>query len=148
MSLARLVITAVTVEGRSKSKVARDYGGFSGLGAEAGAPLSAGRPGRVPAALSATAQQSAGGRPGDRGPDPAAPQDPHQTGPRCRGGDHRRALGRRRDVAGAGGLHDLADLVPPRVRPAAAAETAPLVVENVLRRAAQRTLAGRHHPLA
>ena len=26
MSLARLVITAVTVEGRSKSEVARDYG--------------------------------------------------------------------------------------------------------------------------
>ena len=26
MSLARLVITAVTVEGRSKSAVARDYG--------------------------------------------------------------------------------------------------------------------------
>jgi transposase len=34
MSLARLVITAVTVEGRSKSEMARDYGGVSGLGAK------------------------------------------------------------------------------------------------------------------
>ena len=49
---------------------------------------------------------------------------------------------------GAGGLDDLADPVSSRVRHSAAAETATVVVAAVLRRPAQRTLAGRHHPLA
>ena len=92
--------------------------------------------------------QPAGGRAGSRGPDHPAPQTAVPAGPGRRRGDHRRAPGRRRGVADAGGLHDLADLVPPRVRDTAAAETAPVIVAAVLRRTAQRALAGRHHPLA
>jgi transposase len=62
MSLARLVITAVTVEGRSKSEVARDYGVSRVWVQKAGAPL----PGRgrdgVHTAIAKTARQSASGQ--------------------------------------------------------------------------------------
>jgi hypothetical protein len=47
----------------------------------------------------------------------------------------------------AGGLHDLADPVPAGVHHPPAAETATLDLDPVLRRDAQRTVAGRHHPL-
>ena len=45
--------------------------------------------------------------------------------------DHRRSSAGAGAVAGAGGLDDLADLVPPRVRHPSAAETAPVVLANV-----------------
>jgi hypothetical protein len=61
MSLARLVITAVTVEGRSKSEMARDYGGVSGLGVKAGASFRGPGRGGVHTAIAKTAGQSAGG---------------------------------------------------------------------------------------
>ena len=57
----------------------------------------------------------------------------------------------RRGTPGHGcrvGLDDLAGPDPPRVRHPPTAETTPGVVAPVRRRAAQRTLAGRHHPLA
>ncbi len=150
MSLARLVITAVTVEGRSKSEVARDYGVSRVLGADSWCTAIE-REG--PAAFEPRSRR------------------PHSN-PRAVGLEVEDQIVRLRKtltkkgldagaetiaahlarppgvVAGAGGLDDLADLVPPRVRHPAAAETAPLVLADVLRRPAQRTLAGRHHPLA
>ena len=147
MSLARLVITAVTVEGRTKSEVARDYGitrfwvqtlvkRFEAEGEAAFQPRSR-RPHTNPRAVSLDVEdqivrlrKTLTKKGLDAGAETIAA---HLGG---RGG------------AGAGGLDDLADPDPARVRHPAAAETAPVVVENVLRRPAQRTLAGRHHPLA
>jgi hypothetical protein len=111
MSMARLVITAVTVEGRSKSEVGPGLRSFPGLGAEAGAPLPAGGPGRVRTPIAATAQQSAGGRSGGGGPDRPAAQDANHEGCERWHGDDRRSSADGRGVAGAGGLDDLADLV-------------------------------------
>ena len=95
MSMARLVITAVTVEGRTKSAVARDYGitrfwvqtlvkRFETEGDAAFEPQSR-RPHSNPRAV----------RPGGRGPDRPAPQDSHQEGPGRRRGDDRRPPARR-----------------------------------------------------
>ena len=148
MSLARLVITAVTVEGRSKSAVARDYGitrfwvqtlvkRFEVEGEAAFQPQSR-RPHTNPRAVSLELEdqivrlrKTLTKKGLDAGAETIAA--------------HLQIAG---VDAGAGGLDDLADPVPARVRHPAAAETAPVVVEDVLRRPAQRTLAGRHHPLA
>ena len=88
MSLARLVITAVTVEGRSKASVARAYGitrfwvqtlvkRFEVEGEAAFQPYSR------------SAHQPARGQPGGGGPDRQAPQDPHQARPGRRRRNHR-----------------------------------------------------------
>ena len=148
MSLARLVITAVTVEGRSKSAVARDYGisrfwvqtlvhRFEAEGEAAFEPRSR-RPHTNPRAVDLEVEdqivrlrKTLTKKGLDAGAETIAAHLADGGG-----------------VAGAGGLDDLADPVPARVRDPAAAETAPVVVEKVLRRPAQRTLAGRHHPLA
>ena len=61
MSLARLMITAVTVEGAARARWPGTTG-VSGLGTKAGAPLPArGRDG-VHTAIAKTAWQSAGGQ--------------------------------------------------------------------------------------
>jgi transposase InsO family protein len=52
-----LVITSVTLDGRSKSEVAREYGVVPRVGAEAGAPLRAGRSGRLRTAVPKTSLQ-------------------------------------------------------------------------------------------
>jgi hypothetical protein len=62
MSLARPVIIAVTVEGRSKSEVARDTTGCLGSGCNAGAPSPGRGRGGVLAAIAKSVFQSAGGR--------------------------------------------------------------------------------------
>ena len=130
MSLARLVITAVTVEGRSKSEVARDYG------------------------VSRVWVQKLVHRYQREGPAAFEPRSrrPH-TNPRAVDLEVEDQIVRLRKTltkkgvdagaetiaahlqiagvdAGAGGLDDLADLVPPRVRGPAAAETAPIIVET------------------
>ncbi|HET9871900.1 MAG TPA: helix-turn-helix domain-containing protein [Propionibacteriaceae bacterium] len=148
MSLARLVITAVTVEQRSKSAVARDYGvsrvwvqqlvhRYQREGPAAFEPRSR-RPHSNPRAVSLDVEdrivrlrKELSKKGLDAGAETIA-------APSADCWDH----------AGAGGLHDLADPVPARVRIPAAAETTPIVVADVLRRPAQRTVAGRHHPLA
>ena len=81
MSLARLVITAVDVEGRSQERGRPRLRGLPVLGAAAGAPLRGRGRGGVRAAVAAAALQPASGRPGGRGPDRPAPQ----------GADRRRA---------------------------------------------------------
>ena len=149
MSMARLVITAVTVEGRSKSEVARDYGVSRVLGAEVLLPLPAFE-GRL------AFEPRRGDRTAIRGRSSGAWRIrscgcARRLIKKGRGrwrGDDRRSSAYGRGVVGAGGLDDLADLVAPRVRGRSAAETASVVVANVLRGAAERTLAGRHHPLA
>ena len=130
MSLARLVITAVTVEGRSKSEVARDYG-ITRFWVQTLVKVRRRGRGGVRAEVPKTPLQPAGGQPGDRGPDRPAPQDLDQEGPRRWGGDHRRASAGGRGRPGPGRVDDMADPVPPRVRGAAAAETAPVIVEEV-----------------
>jgi transposase InsO family protein len=148
MSLARLVITAVTVEQRSMSEVARDYGvsrvwvqklvhRYEREGPAAFEPRSR-RPHANPRAIASETE------------DQIVRLRKTLTRKRAgrRRGDDRRASAHGRGAGGAGDLDDLADSVPPRVRDPAAAETAPVVVEDVLRRPTQRTLAGRHHPLA
>jgi hypothetical protein len=59
MSMARVVITAVVVEGRSKSEVARDYGGVAAVGADSGGPVSGRGGGGLRTALAEAAPQSA-----------------------------------------------------------------------------------------
>ena len=137
MSLARLVITAVTVEGRSKSEVARDYGvsrvwvqklvhRYQREGPAALEPRSR-RPQSNPRAVSLELEDRI----------IRLRKTLTTKGVRRRRGNHCRASADRRDFAGAGGLHSLADPVPPRLCDRAAAETAPVIVEEVLRRAAQ-----------
>ena len=122
MSLARLVISAVTVEGRTKRAVARDYGitgfwvqtpvkRFHAEGEAAFQPQSR-RPHSNPRAVSR-----------GRGPDHPAPQPAVEERPGRRCGDHRGAPGKGRGATRASGLHHLAHPVPARVRGAAAAET-------------------------
>src|SRR5829696_1404575 len=146
--MARLVITAVVIEGRSKSEVARDYGisrvwvqklvhRFQTEGETAFTPRSR-RPHGNPRAVSVDVEDRI----------VRLRKELSKKGADSGGRDDRCAPSNRRSRPGAGRLDDLADLVPPRVRGPAAAETTPIIVEIVLRRPAQPTLAGRHHRLA
>jgi transposase-like protein len=146
MSLARVVITAVIMEGRSKSEVARDYGvsrvwvqrlvhRYRREGPAAFEPRSR-RPHSNPRAVSLDLE------------DQVIRLRKELSKKGLDAGAETIAAHHRRSRLGAGGVDDLADLVPPRVRESATAETAPLIVEDVLRRAAEPALAGRHHPLA
>jgi hypothetical protein len=66
--MAKLIITAVTVEGRTKSEVARDYGvSRYWVGAAACAAVRTGRPDCLPAAVPAAASQPAHRRRRHRG---------------------------------------------------------------------------------
>ena len=103
------------------------------------------------AAVPAAAFQPARGRRRYRGCDHPAAQGAVQAGPGRRRGDHRRSPGAPsrpgrpaayRPCRRSGGSCPAAASSP------ATAETAAVELANVLRRPAQRTLAGRHHPLA
>src|SRR6516225_8475073 len=111
MSMARVVIMAVVLEGRSKSAVARDYG----VSRRWVQVLVARYRAEGDAAFEPPAYQPAADLPGRRGRDRGAAQGAGWGGPGRGGGDHCLAS------APAGGLRsvggdDLADLVPPRVR--------------------------------
>jgi hypothetical protein len=73
MSLARLMITAVTLEGRSKSEVARDYG-VSRVWMQKLVQRYEREARRVRAPFATAAFESAGGQQGAGGPDRPAPQ--------------------------------------------------------------------------
>ncbi len=146
MGMARLIVTAVLVEGRSKSEVARDYGvsrrwvitlvarylaeGDAGLEPRSRRPVSqpAADPARGRGRDRPTAQgarpQRARGRRGHH-PQPAAPRARH----------------------GARDEHDLADPDRPRLRHPAAPQAPQEQLHPVPGRAAQRALADRPHPL-
>ena len=146
MSMARVVIMAVMVEGRSKSEVARDYGlsrrwvqtlagRFEAEGEAAFEPRS-----RAPAAQSATHQpddvEDASSNCASSWPRPAGTPAPnHRLAP----------TGARAHVAVGG--HDLAGAVPPRIRHPQPHKR-PDRHGTLRGRPAQRMLAGRHHPLA
>jgi hypothetical protein len=147
MSLARLVIAAVRVDGRSKSEVARDYEvsrywvqqlvrRFETEGEAAYQPRSR-RPHHSPNAVPARLEDqiirlrkelSKQGL--DAGADDPGPPRPRHPG------------------IVAGGVDDLAGSDQAGVCDPAAAETAEIIVDPVPGRTAERTLAGRHHPLA
>ena len=149
MSKAQLVITAVVLEGRSKSEVARDYDvsrywvqqlvkRYETEGAAAFEPHSR-RPHHNPRTRRPTVEdkivrlrKTLDKQGYDAG---AATIAEHLA----RDPAHRQS---------ACGIHDLAHPVPPRLRGPPAPETAPLVLETLLRRTAQPTLASRCHPLA
>ena len=60
MSQARLLITAVLLEGRTKSEVARDYGVLPVLGADPGQTLPRRRRCRLPAPVPTPPDRSGG----------------------------------------------------------------------------------------
>ena len=106
------------------------------------------------ATLETSALQPARGRAAVGGRDRPAPQgaDPGRTG-RRRGHDPHPSGPSHPEVragpaAPARRLDDLAGAGPPWIRHPAASEATPLVLAPVRGRAAQRALAGRHHPLA
>ena len=147
---AELVIVSVKVEGRSKSEVARDYKisrywvqqlvrRYEAEGEAAFLPRSA-RPHTNPrrSAWSSRTRSSRCAR-------------SSQAGPGRRRGDHRAPTWRahRGRASSAVGLDDLAGPDPSRVRHPPTPESDPKVAWHpVRRRPTQRTLAGRHHPLA
>ena len=152
MARALLIITAVVTEGRSKTEVARDCGvsrywvqqlvqRYQREGPAAFLPRSR-RPHHSPHAVDADTEEMI----------IRLRKELSKQGLDAGAGNHRGASGTpdpdRRPARGAGGLDHLADLVPAGFRQSAAAETAAVVMGHVLRRTAQRTLAGRHHPLA
>jgi hypothetical protein len=123
MSMARLVITAVTVVGRSKSVVVRDCG-ISRVGCRnwSNALKPRARP-RIDHAC--VGPMPTRGRSAWRlRTRSCGCASPHETRPRRRRGNDRGAPGHRPGGPGAGDVDDLADLVPARVRHPAAAETA------------------------
>ncbi len=148
MSKAQLVITAVVLEGRSKSEVARDYDvsrywvqqlvrRYETEGAAAFEPHSR-RPHRNPRAVDTALEdkivrlrKTLDKQGYDAG---AATIAEHLT----------RDPGRQ----SACGVHDLADPVPSRICHTPAPETAPLGLETVPSRITQPMLASRRHPLA
>jgi transposase-like protein len=154
MSKARLIVTAVVSEKRTKSEVARDYDvsrywvqqlvqRYLAEGETAFEPRSR-RPHSSPRAIPAAVEDEI----------VLAPQGAVSTGTGCRRGHHPHAPGpshpevRAGPAAATRGLDDLADPDSARVRDPAAAEATPLVLAPVRSRTIQRTLAGRHHPLA
>ncbi len=149
MSKAQLVITAVVLQGRSKSEVARDYDVSRQWVQELCRRFQAeGRCG-LPAPLTAPAQQPSGRHHRGRRPHRVAAQDPDQTRPRRRRRHHRHPSGHRpQHHQCACHLHDLANLKTPRLRHTPTAQTAPLLLETLLRRATQPMLASRRDPLA
>ena len=72
MPMAQLIITAVIVEGRTKTEVARDYGVSRYWVQQLVQPVRTGRPGRVSAAVPAAASQPARRRRRHRGFDHSA----------------------------------------------------------------------------
>jgi hypothetical protein len=98
MSLARLVITAITVEGRSKSAVARESASPA-FGCSSCAPLATGGPGRVRASVAAARRLS---RLGFVNPQPQ--KVPARRGTGSRGPAQRAVAGRHHPLA-AGRRH-------------------------------------------
>ena len=129
MSLARLVITAVSWRAAPRARSpATTASPATGCSSWSTATRPRARPRSSPVA--AAALQPARGRPRGRGPDHrgCARSCPSRAWtPARRRSPRTWRTGRRRRPA-AGGLDDLADPVPPRVRHPAAAETAPVVV--------------------
>lgn len=148
MSNAQLVITAVVLEGRSKTEVARDYGvsrqwiqqlckRYEADGDAAYLPRS-----RRPHHSSSRHRR---GRRAHR----TATQDPDQTRSRCRRRHHRRPSRHQPHYHEcACRLHHLANLKASWLRHTPTAQTAPLLLEALLRRPAQPMLASRRHRLA
>ena len=148
MGMAQLVVTAVLVEGRSKSRGGPRLRGLPPLGDHPGAAVPRRRRGRAAAALPPPAPQPRPHRPGRRGRDRRAAQRPRPARPRGRRRDHRRPPRTTpRPRRGAGGVDDLADPVRPRIRHPATAQTPEMQLQAVLRRRPERALATRHHPL-
>ncbi len=149
MSLARVVITAVLIEGRSKSEVARDVGmsrqwvrtlvqRYLAEGDSAFEPRSR-RPHSNPRRVvtNEVEEQIVGLRNqlSDQGLD---------AGARPSAGTSNKPTHQPEFLGG----NDVADPGPPRLPRPAAPQTTPVVVEAVRGRTAQRALAGQHHPLA
>ena len=116
------------------------------LGLRAAGPLPGRGRGGVRAAVAAAEDLTVGDQPGHRGADRAAAQGPGRAGPGRRAAHHRLAPGAPSPDPGLGG--DRQPLPGPRrtghPRPREAAE---VVLPAVRRRAAQRVLAVRLHPL-
>ena len=149
MSRARLIITAVVVEGRSKSEVARDYGVSRYWVQQLVTAIAEGEP--PSAAIATPALQPACGRRRSRGRDRSAAQGAVPAGTGRRRGDHRRHLAR----ASRSGEDGTVPAVSTIWRILSGAGSSPRSRRSdrgrrgtVRSRAAQRTLAGRHHPLA
>lgn len=148
MGMARLVVTAVLVEGRSKSEVARTYGvsrrwvitlvarflaeGEAGLAPRSRRPRSS--PNRTTRAVEDEIVELRKDLDRDGHDAGAATIAYHLAAPRAR-------------LRGPGGLDDLADPDRPRVPHPATPQTPEVQLHPVRRRPAQRTLATRHHPL-
>ena len=147
MSMARVVITAVVLEGRSKSEVARDYGvsrrwvqtlvaRYLIEGEAAFAPRSR-RPLTNPHRTDATVEDAIVAlrkELADAG---------HDAGAETIGWHLRERSGSSPSVATIWRI-----LSPARVRRPAAAQTTTVELAPVRRRPTQRAVAGRHHPLA
>ena len=150
MSKAQLVIAAVVLEGRSKSEVARDYDVSRQWVQQLSQTLRSRRRCGLHLARSRrpALQPSSRHRRG-RGPHRAATQDTDQTRSGRRRRHHRLPSGRRsRHHECACRLDNLANLKAPWLRHTPTAQTAPLLLETLLRRTAQPMLASRRHPLA
>ena len=149
MSKAQLVITAVVLEGRSKSEVARDYD-VSRYWVQRLFKRYADRGrGGVRTALAPTPPQPPGGRCRARREDCAAAQNPGQAGYDAGAATIAAHLARDRSAPKVPAVSTIWRILTRRGFVAApAAETAPLGLETLPSRPAQPAVAGRCHPLA
>ena len=145
MSLARLVVTAVRIEGRTKAEVSRDYG-VSPRWVYELCPAVRRRGGGGPgtSVTPAPGEPSADAGPG-RGGDRRAPQGARRPGPGCRRPHDRLSPDQRHgaapSVATIWRILSAGASSPPSLR------SAQELVHPVPGRSTERALAGRHHPL-